>query len=326
MRGYRVGVVAPLSPFGKRVREELESRAFPVIELKLFEVRADGGAALTQFQDEIVVTESLDVDLFPHLDLIFFPAGADRRGDKAAAAVRQGVLTFVSDDLGVEAPVVIAGVNDRSLPEMTRLLVAPRSASILIGTVLAAIERSLPIARACATVLLPALDLGKAGAEELHRQVVEILNFRPPPKKILPEQLAFNVMLAREPQEKEGGGETAVEREVQQIAGLKRSPAVTLVRTPVFHGYAASLWLQTAETAEPEALGRALRACRRISVPRRRGKGSPSSPSAVSVSESDRIHVALRPDGASPGGFWLWIVADSGAVDPARTAVALAAA
>ena len=59
------------------VRELIEGRGFPMIELKLFELRTGGGSTLAQFKDDIVITQALDTDLFKHLDLIFF--GGDEK-------------------------------------------------------------------------------------------------------------------------------------------------------------------------------------------------------------------------------------------------------
>ena len=72
MRGYRIGVVRPMSSFGARVRKLLQERGFPTIELKLFEIGTEKGSSLTEFKGEIVLTQPLDPDLFPHLDLLFF--------------------------------------------------------------------------------------------------------------------------------------------------------------------------------------------------------------------------------------------------------------
>ena len=63
MKGYRVAVVGPLSPFGQRVRallDQSDQQVLPVIELKLFDGQPNAGSVLTQFEDEVLVTQALD--------------------------------------------------------------------------------------------------------------------------------------------------------------------------------------------------------------------------------------------------------------------------
>ncbi len=326
MRGFRVGIVGPFSSFGKRIRKLLLDRSFPSIELKFFEARTGGGSALSEFNDEIVITQPLDSELFPHLDLIFFggdPAeGLDRN---AVDAAREGVLTIVASGTArVEAPVVALGINDKSFDETDRLLVVAHPASILLGAPLAGLAGSHDVRRSFATVMLPASTWGEEAIEELHQQVVKILGFEgPPPTKILHEQLAFNVTLPPSVG-RLGIVDETVGREVGRLAGMDGNVSVSLVRAPVFHGYAASVWVDLGEDAVKDDVIKALGRSRNIVLPPL-GKRSQRIPSPVSVAESTKIHVGfVRPDESTPGGFWLWVVADSLALDPAYNAILLA--
>jgi aspartate-semialdehyde dehydrogenase len=323
MRGFRVGVVNPFSPFGKRVRELLQDRAYPTIELKLFDTRTKGGSALTQFQGEIVITQALDTDLFSHLDLIFF--GGDESApvaDPATLAAREGALTIVHGAPDVDSPVVALGINDRRITEPASLVVAPRAPSILLGTVLSSLARSLEIQQASATVLLPASDKGEEAIQELHDQVVKILNFKPPPMEIFEEQLAFNLFLPTTTG-KAAPLDARVGKESAELAGIGGRVAVNLVQAPVFHGYALSLWVRFADMVEPESVAKAFRASRRIKAPA--AKRPVQSISPVSVAESNKIHVgSVRRDESSTSAFWIWAVADSLVLEPAAQAVQLA--
>lgn len=322
MRGYRLGVVNPFGTFGKRVRELIDERGFPTIELKLFELRAGGDSALTQFKDEIVIIQPLDTDLFTHLDLIFF--GGDERekiADKVKAAAEEGILTFVNKAPDVDARVVALGLNDKPTPEPGQVVVAARAPSVLLGTVLASLGRSIDVRHARATILLPASDGGDEAVEELHEQVVKILNFQSPPMEVFKDQLAFNLLLPP------ADGMTQplddqVAKEAIQLAGLEATVSVMLVQAPIFHSYALCLWVDLGEGVEPETVMKRLGASKRI---KSRGKRASQIPSPVSVAESDKIHLgAVRRDASTPGGFWIWAVADSLALDPAAQAVQLA--
>ncbi len=325
MKGYRVAVVGPLSPFGQRVRRFIEEGDFPAIELKLFEPTLESSSTVTQFQDEVLVTQPLDADLFPALDVMFVGEGI---GEDVlalvASAAREGVLTFVADNAGLSAPVVAQGLNERFLSDDVRLVGVPSTASILIGKVLDGIAGSFEIQKVFATALLPASELGDRGAQELHQQVVQILNFGTPTTEVLGEQLAFNLL---PPSEGNGGKspEALVEKEAAELSGLEGDIlSVSLVRAPVFHSYAVSLWVELNAEATPEGIVTAMGEREWIDV----GDAlehSAAIATPVSVAGSDKVHVGrLRSDSARAGVFRLWVVADSVAVDAAANALALA--
>ncbi len=325
MRGYRVAVVNPRSPFGRRVRQLMEERPFPTIELKLFEPQGTDAAALTQFQDEVVVTRPLDPDLFPSLDVMFVGNAVDETLRlQAAAAAREGVLTFLAESPRLDAPVAAFGLNDRLLSPEASLLVAPRAESILAAKVLDTLAGSFEIAQACATALLPASELGDEAVRELHEQVLQVLSFQTPPSEVLGEQLAFNLNLPV------GTGlgeslEESVAREVCDLSGLETGTiTVSLIRAPIFHSYAVSLWVQLSNEPDFTQVANALAGHEGIEFSR------PSEPvtsvaTPVSVAGSEKIHVGrLRADSSRPGAYWLWVVADGLAVDAASNALSLA--
>lgn len=322
MRGYRVAVLGPITPLGRRVREALTEREFPATELKLFESGEVGEARLTEFEGEIVVTQPIDPELFPRLDVIFFAGGAERT--HVQAAVEQGVLTILlSPSPELQVPVSAPGVNDRSLPAGTRLVQVPQPSALLIGTVLAALRRAFIVRQAVATVLVPAMELGKEGAEELQQQTINVLSFRPVPKKVLQDQLAFNVNLPPEDLVASvPSAEERLEREVSELAGLQAPVAIFLARAAVFHGYALVLWVSLEGDPTIEQVTQSLRAG---ALAVHRLDRSKPTPSPVSAAQLDRIQVGrLRRDGSTPGGFWIWAVSDLTTVDPATNAVRLA--
>src|SRR3989304_4116769 len=99
MRGYRIGIVSPRSPFGQKVRKLLSEGELPVIELKLFESDAEAGASAPQFGDDVVVAQPIDPNLFPHLDALLVGGNdSDLLNRVAAQAGEAGVLPLVARD------------------------------------------------------------------------------------------------------------------------------------------------------------------------------------------------------------------------------------
>ena len=335
MKGYRVAVVSPLSPFGQRVRallEQSDQHVLPVIELKLFDGRPNAGSSLTQFEDEILVTQALDPDFFPLLDVMF--VGEDTSPEvlaEAARAASQGVLTLVAGGQ-LAAPVAAVGLNDEFLSEEARLFGLPDGASILLGKVLEALGETFEVEQAHATVMLPASELGEKAVKELHQQVMQLLNFGSPPTEVIGEQLAFNLFVPPTGKDKREGDtearpEITVAKQVCELAGLEEHRvSVSLVLAPVFHSYAVSLWVQLAERPAVEAVVAALaeRADLDTSQSLESPEGSLRAVSPVGVAGSKQVHVGwVRSDGREAGGVWLWLAADSVAVDSAENALEL---
>jgi aspartate-semialdehyde dehydrogenase len=320
MRGYRIGLIGPRTPFGQDVRKLLSEGELPTIELTLFESGSEVGATLTQFGDDVVVTQPIDPDLFTHLDALLVGANDnDLLNRVAVEAGEKDVLTLVEGALGLGGTVVTSRRCENLRSGKTRLGILPRAESHLLGATLAAVSAGHEIERVIATILVPAHSMGDAGASELHQQIVHILNFKAPPTDVFQEQLAFNVRLV-------GASETGpsiadtVAWEASRIAGIEGALTVSLVQVPVFHGFSAALWVETKDAVDARTIRAAFRSKQFETV--KSGRGA-KSPSPVSTAGSPAIHIGpVRAVAASgPPGFWLWAVADSTAYDPATAAI-----
>ncbi len=320
MRGYRIGLVRPSTPFGQEVRKILSEGELPTIELKLFESGSEEAATLTQFGDDVVVTQPIDPDLFPHLDALLVGADdSDLLNRVAVEAGEKDVLTLIEGAIGLGASVVTPGRCEDLRSGKTRLGILPRAESHLLGTTLSAVAAGHSIERAVATVLVPAHSMGDAGAAELHQQIVHILNFKAPPTEVLHGQLAFNVRLVGASEAGPSIADT-VAWEASRLAGIEGALTVSLVQVPVFHGFAASLWVETKDPLDARTIRAAFRS--KLFESAKSGRGG-KSPSPVSAAGSSTIHIGpVRAGAASaPPGFWLWAVADTTAYDPAAAAI-----
>jgi aspartate-semialdehyde dehydrogenase len=240
-------------------------------------------------------------------------------GETVRAAADQNVLTIFSNVPDLESSAILTATTPTIPSGENRLLAVPRPASMLLGTVVSAISKKHTIRRACATVMVPASERGKRGNEELHEQVVKILNFQEAPTDVFPTQLAFNLILPSVMDQKPGVLDDAVSEEAAAVAEIDSVLSVMMVQAPVFHGYASSLWIELKDPIEEEKLIQSIEESGLIDTS---SLNTSVAASPVSVAESDRIHVgSLRRDGSSSSAFWLWVVADTLAVDTATYAV-----
>jgi aspartate-semialdehyde dehydrogenase len=305
------------------VRARLGEGELPVVDLKLFDSELEGSAMLTRFGDDVVVTQPLDPDIFPHLDVLFLSGeDSDLLNRTAREAAEAGTLALIEGAVGLDGAVVTPDRIETVRSGRERLLIVPRAASHLLGTTLRPLVEPSRIERAIATVLVPAHERGDPGAEELHQQIVHILNFKSPPTEVFHEQLAFNVKLASSGAEAPG---ESVALEASRIAGLGDTLTVSLVQVPVFHGYAATIWVELAAHAEPKDIRARYREARFEST--RTGRGT-RPPSPVAVAGSEKIHIGpIRKGRANgPPGIWIWAVADTTSYDPAAAAIEIARA
>ena len=185
-------------------------------------------------------------------------------------------------------------------------------AAIALAVFLTRLERVAKVRRAVATVFEPASERGLRGVEEIQRQTVNLLAFKPLPKAVYDEQLAFNLLAsygseAPEPLESVEG---RIERHLAallSVHGQVRAPSVRVIQAPVFHGYSISLWAQFEENPGREALEQGL-ALAPIDV---RGPDL-DPPNIVGMAGQSGIAVgAIARDRNDARACWFWVVGDN---------------
>jgi aspartate-semialdehyde dehydrogenase len=102
--------------------------------------------------------------------------------------------------------------------------------------------------------------------------------------------------------------EARVRRHYQAIAGTDApQPALMPLQPPVFHGHALAIFLEMAQTVDPEELSQAL-AGDHVTVVTAEDDSHPTN---VSTAGQANILVSLKSDAARPSGIWLWAAADN---------------
>jgi aspartate-semialdehyde dehydrogenase len=185
-------------------------------------------------------------------------------------------------------------------------------AAIALALFLTRLERIGPIRRSVAHVFEPASERGHRGLEELQKQTVSLLTFKPMPKAVYDEQATFNLLASygSEAAESMESIERRIERHLAALLSLHErvpAPSVRLIQAPVFHGYSFSLWVELEENPGREALERALQSAQ-IDV---RGADL-EPPHVVGVAGQSGIAVgAIAIDRNEPRACWFWVVADN---------------
>jgi aspartate-semialdehyde dehydrogenase len=161
-----------------------------------------------------------------------------------------------------------------------------------------------------ATVLRSAWEGGGEGKEALLDETVALLNMQPLPRTGPDPQQAFNLL----PEESEEETALGVESVLGLPPGVVRCSGV---RTPVFHGLAASIWVRTAKPLGERAAEDLLERAVGVEI------ASGESLTPVGAAESPAVR-ACRPV-RQADGLLLWGAADPSTAGAAAEAIRLAA-
>jgi len=213
--------------------------------------------------DEPEVIQALDGDQIASAKVIVLSGGAEEA--RAAFSLvqkhqgRAAVVDLTGELATVPESRVRAPYFETKPPEGGVVHSIPNPAAYLLAHFLTQLHQSQPVRRAVATIFEPASMSGLRAINELQRQAIGLFTFKPLPKEVFGEQVAFN-LIARPGEESTigwAGREKRIERDLASllaIDGAVPMPSLRLVQAPVFHGYAISLWVEFATSVKISAL------------------------------------------------------------------------
>lgn len=298
----------------------LEERNFPASEIVLLDTAVMAGT-LTEAAGEPTFIRALEEDSFDRVRFAFFAGSASDTEGNWAAAQRAGATV-----IDLTGALAASGKATAWIPSLVPLIPpkpgaggngaphkiaysSPASPVVIACTMAAALGTFAP--RTIALTLFPPVsERDLAGINELETQTTNLLVFRPIEQTIFATQVAFN-LLSRYGEESKPSLEStraAIARDVAQyLAGRAPVPAIQLVQTPVFYGYAFTAYAEFAAPLPPEQLGAVFRNLGvKISGP------DDLAPTNISVAGEDEIQLAaIQTDPNVAAGVWLWGVADN---------------
>lgn len=315
---YRILLVGSASLLGREIAEELNAGPFADGTIVLLDSDAEAGK-LEDIGGEAAVLQAVEPGSFENADAVIFATAADagrfwedalRFGAAAvdATGTVQG-LPVLSPRLGRTAPLSleVSGVT------------AAHPAATMLAAVLQPLQQRGLLKDAYATVLQPASENGSAALDELHQQTVRLLSFQSLPTEQHDAQVAFNLLsrLGDDAKVEPAGTARLVEQQLPSLLGSAPVPALQWLQAPVFHGYAASLFVQAGETVGREALDEILRSETLELV-------APDDLAASNVAAAGQDKILVESAVGQHGVLRFWIVADNLKLQ-AQTAVACVA-
>ena len=313
---FRVAIVGAASLKGKELKDVLEERNFPAVEIRLLDDDESLGQ-LERVGDEISFVQPVTRDQLSGMDFTFFASDEKFTSANWKLARESGCgIVDLSYALASEsgAPVSAPWV-ERELGQHSQLNLESNSVAIAhpaataLALLLARARKAGAARRIAATIYEPVSEQGKRGMDELHEQTVNLLSFQPMPTKIFDTQVAFN-MLARFGQTSERSLEAIEQRIGGHLRHLLRDavpmPALLLLQAPVFHAYTFSVYMELEQSISAGDFANIM-AGEHVLVAR-----SPEdAPSNVNVAGKDEILLTVRRDVTQENGFWLWAAVDN---------------
>jgi aspartate-semialdehyde dehydrogenase len=332
--GVNTAIVGATGAVGNVMLDILQSRDFPVSELRLFASSRSAGRKIETKWGEVEVEDLAQADP-SGIDIALFSAGGDRsrayapRFTAAGAVVIDNSSAFRMDD---DVPLVVADVNDAATRVRPRGIVAnPNCTTMDLMMAAGPLHRAAGLASMVATSYQSVSGTGQKAMDELLRQssmfmaspdALKYGGWEDPGGDVYPRPIGFNVIpFAGSGKER---GYTDEEwklvnetRKILDAPNIKVEP--TCVRVPVMvgHGIAATMWFDRALDVE-EAIG-LLEEAPGVQV------WTDDIPTPLDSAGIDDVLVGrVRETVGTPGGISLWVVGDNLRKGAALNAVQLA--
>ncbi|MDR3765371.1 MAG: Asd/ArgC dimerization domain-containing protein [Acidobacteriota bacterium] len=313
---FKVAIVGASCLKGKEVRDVLNERTFPAIDIKLLDDE-DAAGQLDQVNDEPTFIQGVTPGQLSGVDFTFLTADQDYTVKVWDIVRRSGSevidLSYALEknaESSLRAPWV---EHELGRPHQAGLqsvpVVVAHPAAVMLALLLARLEKAVPLQMASAVVSQPASEYGRAGLDELHDQTVNLLSFQQMPTAVFGAQISFNVAAHSAPEARQplAEVEARILRHYQAITGGGVAvPALLLQQAPVFHGYTAAIYVRTRELTTSEALEGALRGAH-VRVSAEAGE----HPSNINIPGQPDILASVKADASGGNGYWIFAACDN---------------
>ncbi len=258
----RVGVLGATGAVGGEIVKVLDQVGWRPSSLVAL-ARSSTATTHVEYGAEQVPVDDWKDEALEGLDLLFVAVPRDAGRAAGEAAVRAGVQVIDCTGafaLDPDVPLAVPWINPEILSDVPKGVVAvPDPSAVLVASVLGPLRRAGVECAADATLLVPASREGRAGIDELSRQVVALFNSGTPPRKVFPRGLAFDLLPTVGAVDDDGwtDAERGVVAQVERIVG-PLALQVTLVGVPVFSGLSGGIALRPERPVPPDLAARLL--------------------------------------------------------------------
>ncbi|WP_066375892.1 aspartate-semialdehyde dehydrogenase [Anabaena sp. CA = ATCC 33047] len=324
---YKVAILGATGAVGTELLELLESRNFPVGDLKLLASAKSVGRSLP-FKGENLPVEAVS-DRALEVDIVLASAGGSTSKAWAAVAVEKGAVVIDNSSafrMNPEVPLVVPEVNPQAAANHKGIIANPNCTTILMTLAVWPLHQVKPVQRIVAATYQSASGAGAKAMEEVKTQSSAILQGDSPVAEVLPYPLAFNLFPHNSPMTDSGYCEEEMKmvNETRKIFGTQEMRiTATCVRVPVLRAHSEAINLEFAEPFSPEAAREILSRAPGVKLVEDWGRNY--FPMPIEASGRDEVLVGrIRQDISHACGLELWLCGDQIRKGAALNAVQIA--
>lgn len=327
-QSYRVAILGATGAVGTELLELLQSRNFPVSDLKLLASKRSAGSTL-EFKGEKLVVETVAEDSFKNVDLVLASAGGSTSKEWAPKAVKAGAVVIDNSSafrMEPEVPLVVPEVNPQAAASHQGIIANPNCTTILMTLAVWPLHQVQPVQRMVVATYQSASGAGARAMEEMKAQARSILQEETPKTEIFPYPLAFNLFPHNSPLN-DGGycqEEMKMVNETRKIFDSNEIRiTVTCVRVPVIRAHSEAINL---EFSSPFSAAKAREILNQApGVKLVEDWQANYFPMPMEASGKDEVLVGrIRQDISHPSGLELWLSGDQIRKGAALNAVQIA--
>jgi len=304
---YRVAIAGATGAVGVEFLECLETRKFPISELRLLASARSKGKTMP-FRGRDVAVEELTEESFRDIDIAFFSAGGSISKKFGPIAAKAGAVVVDNSSafrMDPSVPLVIPEINPEDAATHHGIIANPNCSTIIAIVPLWPIHKHNRIRRLIASTYQAASGAGAAAMEELRESTRAHLENRDFPNTVLPHPYAFNLFSHNSKIDPETGyneEESKMVKETQKIfhdADIRIS--ATCVRVPVLRAHSEALTIECERPITPAEVRELLRGAPGVKLVDDAEKNYFPMPKDAS-GQGDVLVGRIRQDTSDPSG------------------------
>ena len=302
-----VAVAGATGAVGVEMLKCLETRNFPLSELKLLASKRSAGKTMRFKGQDIPVTE-LTADSFAGVDIALFSAGGSVSREFAPAVKAAGAVMVDNSSafrMDADVPLVVPEINPGEAKKHKGIIANPNCSTIIAAVPLWPLHRKHRIVRLIASTYQAASGAGWAAMEELKAATRAALDGQPFQQTIIPHPYAFNLFSHNskvDPTTLYNEEETKLIKETRKIFGdTDIRISATCVRVPVLRAHSEALTREFEHPVSPAEVTSILSDAPGVKI-----VDNPAQnyfPMPLDASEQDDVLVGrIRTDVSDPSG------------------------
>ena len=323
-----VAIVGITGAVGQEMINCLESRNFPINELRPLASARSAGKKIN-FRGNDIVIQELTENSFEGIDIALFSAGGGISKQYCPIAANAGAVVVDNSSafrMDQDVPLIVPEINPQEAGNHKGIIANPNCTTIVTLMGLNPLHKKWKISNIIASSYQAVSGSGAQGIEELRSQITAIANGNEIEKNVYPCQIAHNVIpqvdaflengYTKEEMKMENEG-----RKILETPDLKAS--VTCVRVPVYRSHSVAVTVQFESDPDVKEARALIDQAEGVNVMDDPDSGT--FPTPLDTTNKDACLVGrIRKDIVLDNALSLWVVGDQVRKGAALNAVQIA--